>query len=76
MKVYLITLNEYDYDEYIGFVVVAENANKALKYLKEKFPEENGWNPTAEWSKGYKVKEIKPDKYKETEVILDSFNAG
>jgi len=76
MKLYLIELNECDYDQFAGFIIVAKSGREAIKYLKEEYPEDSGWNPNAEWSKGYKLKEIKPENYKKIKVLLASFNAG
>ena len=76
MKVYVITLKECDYDEYDGFVVVAESAREAIKSLKKEYPETDSLDSDCQWSKGYKIKEIKPDSYDRTKIILTSFNAG
>ena len=73
MKFFLVTLKEQDYDYFGAFVIVAKNKDEAIKHLKQKYIEELGG---AKWSKGYKIKEIRPRDYKETIVILDSYNAG
>jgi len=70
MKIFLVKFNEFTYDEYNGFVIVAESKYRAIKYLRRKHPNE------IQWDKGYKIKEINPRNYKKTTIILEDFNAG
>lgn len=71
MKLYLVTLNEWDYDFFDEFVVVAKSAKDAIKYLKMTYDDTK-----CLWNKGYKIKEIKLGEYKHTKEILSSFRAG
>lgn len=64
-KVFLIKGNEYDWDYYIGFVVVAESKTEAVNLVKDTFYESQF---------PLDVTEINPDKH-ETGIVLDSFHA-
>lgn len=74
MKIYLIEFNKWDYDQYSGFVVVAENEDGVIKFLKKEHTK--GYYGEIDWKGGYKIKEIKPEDYTETAEILGSFHAG
>lgn len=66
MKVYLVRrTDDIDYDEYDGYVVVAENPKKAKELCK--------WGTFVE-PKDIEVKEVKVGL--KPRVILGSFNAG
>jgi len=76
MKIYLVTRSECDYDEYDGFVVAANSSEEALDCVEEKH---NNRKFYSSWpNEGVKsAKEIGYTKeYKDTTVILGSFNAG
>lgn len=70
MKIFLIKFNACDYDQYDGFVIVAKNRYQVIKRVKEES------SSVIDFKSGYVISEIKPEKYKKTTVILDSFNAG
>ena len=74
MKIYLITFNKCEYDQYDAFVVIARDEVKAINLIKEEYPDEK--YPDVDWKAGYKIKEIKPEEFKERKIILESFNAG
>lgn len=74
MKIYKITFNEYSWDEYIAFVVVAKSEEEAIEYLKKEYPD--GGCSQIQWKPGYKIEEIKSENYKEPTEILGSYNAG
>lgn len=71
MKLYLVTANHCDYDEYDSFVVWAKYPEEAEQLAVRKsgysFRESN-------FLKGCVVTEIK--KPKESGIVLGSFNAG
>ena len=71
MKIFLIEFNECDYDQYCGFVIVAKSRYEVVKIVK-------GYNISGviDWEAGYKIKELKPENYKKSVVILEDYNAG
>ena len=71
MKIYLIKFNHCDYDQYDGFVVIAQNRNLAIQVLSSEEYKDN-----VDWEAGYTIKSIKPSEYKDTTMLLDSFHAG
>lgn len=74
MKIYKITFNKYDYDQYDSFIVSANTEADAVGHIKLKHPKRI--YGVIDWDGGYKVEEIKPDEYTETTIINSSFNAG
>lgn len=72
MKIFKVTFNEYDYDQYDSFIVVAENEEDAVKVIEEGYPRNDQYSGV-DWSKGYTVEEVLPI---ERGTVLGSFNAG
>jgi len=76
MKIFLITVNEPDYDEFAGFVIVAKSKDRAIRYIKAGRGEGRFLNDI-NWREGYKIKEIKASDYhKRTTIILSDYKAG
>lgn len=73
MKIYRIVFNNWDYDQYDAFVVIAKDGKSAISLLKNEFSE---INDNVDWKGGYKIKEIRLNKLKKETVLLASFNAG
>jgi hypothetical protein len=73
MKIYKITFNEWQYNHYDSFVVVAENEARVVELIKEKKDcgEDDCYGGVV-WSEGYTIEEVPTDK---EGVILGSFNA-
>ena len=77
-KIYLVTVEEYDYDEYDGMVVIANNEQEAIEMCKA----ENYESDIALGCEGF-VKEQGKITAKEinlntnnSQIILTSFNAS
>ena len=67
-KYYKIKFNNFDHDQFDGFVVCAESEEEALKMIREiKYCAE-----FIDWSGGYKVEQLEGKK----EIVLESFCAG
>lgn len=64
MKPYYVWADDWDYDDYDSFVVVAENEDRALEMVKGKFNK---------WQGEIHVEEV--DLITEG-IVLGSFNAG
>ena len=64
LKVYLVESEDWDYNNYDSFVVVAENEEKAIELVKDSFKEDQG---------ALTAKEVG---LQEESVVLGSFNAG
>lgn len=64
LKVYLVESEDWDYNNYDSFVVVAENEEKAIELVKDDFKEDQGTLTAKEIS------------LQEESVVLGSFNAG
>ena len=64
LKVYLVESEDWDYNNYDSFVVVAENEEKAIELVKDDFKEDQG---------ALTAKEVS---LQEEGVVLGSFNAG
>lgn len=65
MKVYYVGTDDWDYDEYDAFAVVAENEDRALEIAKKFFHKH-------QWDGIY----IEEEDLTEEHIILESFNAG
>ena len=65
MKIFLVEVNEADWEQNKGYVIVAENKEKAIRYLKRKYV-----GRSCDWDSGYKIKEIVPENYKRTMLLL------
>ena len=76
MKIFLIRFNKWDYDKYCGFVIVAKNEKEVISNLEKGKNLSIGTPKCIPWKGGYKIKEIKPENYKKTTIILEDFNAG
>ena len=76
MNIYLINRSDHGYDEYEGFVVVAESDVEALDFVNIKY--NVGYYPTFPdiGTKSVKLIGIASPAYKEITVIISSFNAG
>lgn len=64
LKVYLVESENWGYDDYDSFVVIAENEQKAIELVKDSFKADQGILTTKEIS------------LQEECVVLGSFNAG
>ena len=73
MKIYKITLNEYEYDTYDSFIVRAGSEERAIEFIKKVYPIDRIFQEIM-WQGGYKIEVIEENG--EEEIILDSFNAG
>ena len=76
MNIYLINRSDHGYDEYDGFVVVAESDVEALDFVNIKY--NVGYYPTFPdiGTKSVKLIGIASPAYKEITVIISSFKAG
>lgn len=64
MKVYYVYPDDWDYDDYDAFIVVAENEDRALEMVKGRFKK---------WQGEIHAEEVDTN----TEgIILGSYNAG
>ena len=70
-KTFILKLNEYDYDQFDAFVVVAKNKEEAVDIVMREYP--NGEYSDCDWDSGYTVEEVD---MAESRIILGSFNAG
>lgn len=68
MKVYLVKYGAFSYDEYEGFVIVAENKSEALTIANEKAEKTNRYLFTS--------KHVLEVNTKIKGIVLESFNAG
>lgn len=76
MNIYLIKRSDWGYDEFNGFVMVANTEKEALEYLESTYNKREHYN---EWpNNGEKTATLigTTDKYNELTIILSSFNAG
>jgi hypothetical protein len=73
MRLWLLTTNHYDYDQYSGFVVRATNEKKARELAAEACGR-SGNGPEFLNPKRSKCEPLSARG--EAEVILESFNAG
>lgn len=75
METFLVKFNNYAYDQYDAFVVVAEDADAAIELLKNKYPDTySTYNWTnVDWRHGYT---IVPVDTTNQSVVLGSYNAG
>lgn len=64
MKVYNVWADYYDYDDFDSFIVVAENQDRALEMVKDKFEKHQG-----------EIHVVEEDLTIE-HIALGSFNAG
>lgn len=64
MKVYNVWADYYDYDDYDSFVVVAENEDRALEMVKDKFEKHQG------------EIHVEEEDLTTEHIVLGSFNAG
>ena len=75
MNIYLLRrTNETYYDQYSGFVVVANNEDEAIKHSVAAYASCDEW-VTAEYIACTLVGKA-DDRYKEVETILCDYNAG
>jgi hypothetical protein len=77
-KVYKITINKFDYNQYDAFIVTAESKQKAIEILKESYPNKDpkysfSYDNEVNWKGGYKIKELD---LSVAGIELESFNAG
>jgi len=72
MKVFRLTLNKHDYDQYDSFIVLAETTPEVEKLVKEEYPERE-WGDV-NWKDGFEIEEI--DLNSEARILLGSFNAS
>lgn len=64
MKVYYVWADDWDYDDYDAFVVVAENEDRALAMVKNMFEKHQG------------EIHVEEEDLTTEHVVLGSFNAG
>jgi hypothetical protein len=80
MKFYEIRFNKHDYDQFDSFIVVANSEEDVIAHLKKdcQYQHSGGRSDdgSVDWSGGYEIKEIRPEDYSKTEIIIGSFNAG
>ena len=78
MKIYLITrLDDVDYDEYIGAVVIAENKKEVWKIVQKKFNSFSIFKCFPTDIKKVKITYIgEPSKSQKRGIIFSSFKAG
>ena len=77
LNIYLVDRieDDYDYDDYIDFIVVAKTPEGAIELtVKEHFGEYSGWE-TADKLKSKLVGKALPED-KEPYILHESFNAG
>ena len=69
-KIYYLFVDEYDYDEYDAFVIIAKKRSRAIYVLKDKkeYLSDN-------WNGKIHIQFIGYSHLKE-QIIIDSFNAG
>lgn len=70
MKVYIAYVNKYDYDDYDGIVIVAENENRALEMVN------NGHYGRCYFKERQGKIHIKEVDLTKEYIVLESFNAG
>ena len=70
MKVYYVYADRYDYDDFDGLVVVAEDKDRVLEMVKVGYFGKCYFN---EWQGEIHIEEV--DLTKE-HIVLESFNAG
>lgn len=77
-KVYLVTVEEYGYDEYDSMVVIANNEQEAIDLCKSEDYEtaKTGWLSDGFVKAQGKITATEIDLTKDSQVILKSFNAG
>lgn len=71
MKVYLVYPDYFDYDQFDGLVVVAENKDKALTVVNN-----GGWFGNGYFKENQGEIHIKEVDLATEHVVLESFNAG
>ena len=77
-KVYLVTVEEYGYDEYDSMVVIANNEQEAIDLCKSEDYEtaKTSWLSVGFVKAQGKITATEIDLTKDSQVILKSFNAG
>ena len=71
MKVYYVYPDDYNYDEYTGLVIVAENERDALAMTKTGGHE--GGSYFYKWQGEIHVEEVDLNK---AHIVMESYNAG
>jgi hypothetical protein len=71
--VYVITLDKVDYDQYIGFVIIAKSKPRAIELMIEEHG--YGWHTNVGKDNIETITKIGNSNKKEG-IYLDSFNAG
>ena len=75
-KIYLVTVEEYDYDEYDSMVVIANNEQEAIEMCKaEDYNSTWGCDGFVKKQGKITAKEIDLNT-NNSQIILTSFNAG
>lgn len=71
-KVYKISFNKNDYDQFDAFIVLAENEEEVISIVEKEHPKRD-W-ADVDWDGGFKIEEV--DFECESQILLGSFNAG
>lgn len=75
-KIYLVSVEEYCYDEYDSMVVIADNEQEAIEMCKANdYNGDEGWEGFIESQGKIVAKEINLNT-NTSKIILQSFNAG
>ena len=72
MKLFKVELDNVDWDTYDGCIIVADSEKEVFEYISK----ENEECFFVAKDQKIEIKEIKIEDYKETEILLSSFNAG
>ena len=77
-KIFLVTVEEFGYDEYDSMVVIANNEQEAINLCKDEDYETatSGWGSDGFVKTQGKITATEIDLTKDSQVILKSFNAG
>ena len=72
MKLFMVELDNVDWDTYDGCIIVAASEKEVFEYITK----ENEECFFVEKDQHIKITEIKIEDYKEVKILLSSFNAG
>jgi bifunctional ADP-heptose synthase (sugar kinase/adenylyltransferase) len=79
-NIYLLTLKDYDYDEYDGWVVIADNEEEVLELCNICETEEEAkkacWGDNLYKGNIKEIKLIGTTEIEESKILLGSYNAG
>lgn len=72
MNIYKLSIDDFTYDGYDWFIVVAKSRQDAIKYILSNKPD---WDEGIDIWKTAKIEYIWKTNKKKNEIILESFNA-